>query len=113
MYRSQTNETPACCCLDVGTVLDNSDCQAHYRQLFSNQQQAQAACATLTEKARQVQSEPCQIRHCFTADDQYVRLDMQFIFACQAEAMIFQLGLRQTEFCRMQSIEAIVPLDNG
>ncbi|ADZ43327.1 Conserved protein [Yersinia enterocolitica subsp. palearctica 105.5R(r)] len=49
---------------------------------------------TLTEKARAVESEPCLIEHKLEETDGGVRLTVDFTFACQAETMIFQLGLR-------------------
>ncbi|VDZ77704.1 putative cytoplasmic protein [Salmonella bongori] len=48
----------------------------------------------LTEKARSVESEPCQITPTFTEESGGVRLDIDFVFACEAETLIFQLGLR-------------------
>ncbi|HHH4888926.1 YfcZ/YiiS family protein, partial [Escherichia coli] len=50
--------------------------------------------AALTEKARSVESEPCKITPTFTEESDGVRLDIDFTFACEAEMLIFQLGLR-------------------
>ena len=47
-----------------------------------------------TEKARSVESEPCKISPTFTEESDGVRLDIDFTFACEAEMLIFQLGLR-------------------
>ncbi|EEP89587.1 hypothetical protein ykris0001_44500 [Yersinia kristensenii ATCC 33638] len=49
---------------------------------------------TLTEKARAVESEPCLIEHKLEETTDGVRLTIDFTFSCQAETMIFQLGLR-------------------
>lgn len=94
MNQCHPSETPVCCCMDVGTVLDNTDCKASYRAYFADQQQAQSALESLTDKARTVESEPCQITSRVTPCEPGVQLDVEFMFACQAEAMIFQLGLR-------------------
>jgi uncharacterized protein (TIGR00743 family) len=40
------------------------------------------------------ESDPCQITSTFTEVDGGVRLDIDFVFACEAETLIFQLGLR-------------------
>ncbi|MFC0141107.1 YfcZ/YiiS family protein [Erwinia mallotivora] len=88
------NETAACCCVDVGTVMDNTDCTASWSQLCTDRQQAEAVLSRLTEKARQVESEPCQIDARLTDVPQGIQLDADFTFCCQAETMIFQLGLR-------------------
>lgn len=88
------NETAACCCVDVGTVIDNNDCAASWSQMFIRRQDAEAMLARLTEKARQIESEPCNIDARMVETQEGVQLNVDFIFACQAEAMIFQLGLR-------------------
>ncbi|MBN0825633.1 DUF406 family protein, partial [Pseudomonas aeruginosa] len=41
-----------------------------------------------------VKSEPCQINPTFTDVDGGVQLDIDFVFSCEAESLIFQLGLR-------------------
>lgn len=94
LNQCSATETAACCCVDVGTVMDNSDCTASWRQHYADQQQADAALAALTQKARGVESEPCQIGSRFQPDADGVWLDADFTFSCQAETMIFQLGLR-------------------
>lgn len=92
--KCSANETAACCCVDVGTVMDNTDCKASYSRVFDNRQQAEKVLAELTEKARSVESEPCDIDTRFSDDAEGVRMDVDFVFACQAETLIFQLGLR-------------------
>ncbi len=92
--RCSAHETAACCCVDVGTIMDNSDCTATYSQCVDSQAQAQAVLQHLSEKARAVQSEPCVINSRLTETAQGVQLDCDFTFCCQAETMIFQLGLR-------------------
>ncbi|MBK4715909.1 MULTISPECIES: YfcZ/YiiS family protein [Tenebrionibacter/Tenebrionicola group] len=94
MSKCTADETPVCCCMDVGTIMDNTDCTASYSRVFANKAQAQETLAALTEKARAAESEPCQITSTFTDEADGVRLDIDFLFACQAEALIFQLGLR-------------------
>lgn len=92
--RCSANETAACCCVDVGTVMDNSDCTATYRHTFAHRSEADALLRTLTEKAREVESEPCLITSTLTETADGVMLDCDFTFCCQAETMIFQLALR-------------------
>ncbi|MDU5191187.1 MAG: DUF406 family protein, partial [Mixta calida] len=55
LNKCSANETAACCCVDVGTVMDNSDCTASWSRVFSDRQQAEAMLATLTEKAHGVE----------------------------------------------------------
>ncbi len=94
MNKCSAEETAACCCVDVGTIMDNEDCTATYSKVFADREQAQASLAALTDKARAVESEPCLINSRFADVDGSVRLDIDFTFSCQAETLIFQLGLR-------------------
>ncbi|MCG8157428.1 YfcZ/YiiS family protein [Brenneria goodwinii] len=92
--KCSAEETAACCCVDVGTVMDNTDCTASYSKVFADRAEAEAVLKALTDKARSVESEPCQINSKLDTVDGGVKLDIDFIFSCQAETMIFQLGLR-------------------
>ncbi|EKM5064903.1 YfcZ/YiiS family protein [Cronobacter turicensis] len=94
MTKCSADETPVCCCIDVGTIIDNTDCVASYSRVFANRADADATLAALTARAREVESEPCQITPRFTEEADGVRLDINFVFACQAETVIFQLSLR-------------------
>ena len=94
MSKCSADETPVCCCMDVGTIVDNTDCTASYSRVFANRAEAEQTLAALSEKARNVQSEPCNINPTFTDVDGGVQLDIDFIFSCEAESLIFQLGLR-------------------
>ncbi|EPG6143135.1 TPA: YfcZ/YiiS family protein [Klebsiella pneumoniae] len=94
MSKCSADETPVCCCIDVGTIVDNTDCTASYSRVFANRAEAEQTLAALSEKARNVESEPCQINPTFTDVDGGVQLDIDFVFSCEAESLIFQLGLR-------------------
>ena len=94
MSKCSADETPVCCCMDVGTIVDNTDCIASYSHVFANRAEAEQTLAALSEKARNVESEPCQINPTFTDVDGGVQLDIDFVFSCEAESLIIQLGLR-------------------
>lgn len=94
MSKCSTDETPDCCCMDVGTIVDNTDCTASYSRVFANRAEAEQMLAALSEKARSVESEPCKINPVFADVDGGVKLDIDFVFSCEAESLIFQLGLR-------------------
>ncbi|HBX6320509.1 TPA: DUF406 family protein [Klebsiella pneumoniae] len=94
MSKCSADETPVCCCMDVGTIVDNTDCTASYSRVFANRAEAEQTLAALSEKARNVESEPCQINPTFTDVDGGVQLDIDFVFSCEVESLIFQLGLR-------------------
>ncbi|EOL8970164.1 YfcZ/YiiS family protein [Cronobacter dublinensis] len=94
MTKCSADETPVCCCIDVGTIIDNTDCVASYSRVFASRAEAEETLAALTARAREVESEPCKITPRFTEEAEGVRLDIDFVFACQAETVIFQLSLR-------------------
>ncbi len=94
MSKCSADETPVCCCMDVGTIMDNTDCTASYSRVFANRAEAEETLAALSERARNVESEPCKIIPTFTDIDGGVKLDIDFVFSCEAETLIFQLGLR-------------------
>ena len=94
MSKCSADETPVCCCMDVGTIMDNTDCTASYSRVFANRAEAEETLAALSESARNVESEPCKITPTVTDVDGGVKLDIDFVFSCEAETLIFQLGLR-------------------
>ena len=94
MSKCSADETPVCCCMDVGTIVDHTDCTASYSRVFANRAEAEQMLAALSEKARSVESEPCKINPVFADVDGGVQLDIDFVFSCEAESLIFQLGLR-------------------
>ncbi|MBW1252437.1 MULTISPECIES: YfcZ/YiiS family protein [Pantoea] len=94
LKKCSATETAACCCVDVGTVMDNSDCTASWSEWFARRAEAESKLARLTEKARQVESEPCVIQASMVEEADGVQLNIDFTFSCQAETLIFQLGLR-------------------
>ncbi|MDR0807317.1 MAG: YfcZ/YiiS family protein [Enterobacteriaceae bacterium] len=94
MANCKAEETSVCCCLDVGAIIDNTDCTASYQNVFANRAEAEETLKVLTEKARSVESDPCQISSRFQDVAEGVELTIDFVFSCQAETVIFQLGLR-------------------
>ncbi len=66
MSKCSADETPVCCCMDVGTIVDNTDCTASYSRVFANRAEAEQTLAALSEKARNVESEPCQTQPSLT-----------------------------------------------
>ncbi|EGV05244.1 hypothetical protein HMPREF9952_1629 [Haemophilus pittmaniae HK 85] len=90
----KAEESLTCSCVDVGTIIDGSDCCVVIDQVYANEADAQAALAKFTEKARKTESEPCQIQSAINPVEGGVQLKANFTFSCQAEAMIFELANR-------------------
>ena len=87
-------ECTGCNTFDVGSILDNSETVATFERVYATEAEANDALARLTEKARGVESEPCQINSQIVAVENGFQLTAQFVFSCQAEVVIFQLGTR-------------------
>lgn len=90
----KAEEAKVCCCVDVGTVIDNTDCVVDFEQVYSSEQDAKTALAYLTEKANDAANDPIQINSEINAVDGGYLLKAQFAFEYQAESMIFQLSTR-------------------
>lgn len=92
--KCKSKETAACCCVDVGTIIDNEDCTAEYENVFTSESLAQEKLQALTQAARDVESEPCQIVSQIDNVEDGYQLSAKFHFCCGAECLIFQLKLR-------------------
>ena len=56
--KCKAEESLTCSCVDVGTIIDGSDCTVNVEQNFPSQADAEQAFARLTEKPRRTESEP-------------------------------------------------------
>lgn len=92
--KCNAEEAKACCCVDVGTIIDGADRKVDFEQIYATEQLAQDALNYLTEKAKTAETDPCQIQSSITASENGFKLTASFEFCCQAEAMIFQLSTR-------------------
>ncbi len=88
------NESPACCCVDIGTMLDGSDTTTEIVSVFESRDAAEAQLAKLTELANSKASEPVKIESDINEKEGQFQLAAKFEFCCQAESLIFQMALR-------------------
>ncbi|WP_432453487.1 MULTISPECIES: YfcZ/YiiS family protein [unclassified Agarivorans] len=93
--KTKLEESKTCCCVDVGAVIDGEDCSVVLEELFADKAQAESRLNLLIEKARKAESDPCEITSEFTEIEGGVQLNASFTFCCQAESLIFQLGLNR------------------
>ena len=91
---TNTREKEGCGCMDVGTILDNTDNVATFSAVFASEAEAVAKRDALEKKAQETASEPCKIETTLEPCDGGYKLDMTFAFAYQVETVIFQLALR-------------------
>lgn len=94
LKKCNANETAACCCVDVGTIIDNDESVTSIEQVFASEPDAKAFLAMLTKKAKEIESEPCQIESEIEKVANGYLLKAKLTFSCGAESLIFQLGLR-------------------
>lgn len=92
--KEEAHETPACCCMDIGAVIDGSDCAATIEEIFATKQDAETRLAELRAKVDGIASEAVTDRSEISETEQGFHLKASFEFANQAEALILQLHLR-------------------
>lgn len=84
----------ACCCLDVDAVIRAGQANVTVEHVVTSQSEALALLADLTKRAEKIQSELCKIDSRVEAVSEGFKLTATFNFYCEAESLIFQLGLR-------------------
>lgn len=87
-------DTPACCCMDIGTVIDGSDCAAVIEVALASAAELEPTLTRLTTLANSKASEPVVVAHELSDNNGSPLLRASFTFPCQAEALIFQLAVR-------------------
>lgn len=92
--KSQAEECMACSCVEIGSVIDGSECTTPIDKLFATQEEANQALLQLTTKVRKSENEPAQINVQVLPKDEQFHLVGDVIFGCQAENLIFQMSLR-------------------
>ncbi|HGO5815666.1 TPA: YfcZ/YiiS family protein [Mannheimia haemolytica] len=94
MKNDKPIECEGCNTFDVGSILDNSETVATITRTYETEAEAQAALEKFIQKARDVESEPCEIESEIHPIGNGFELNANFKFSCQAEVVIFQLGTR-------------------
>ena len=86
-------ECVGCNTFDMKSLFDNRDCSQVIEYVYDSEEQAQKALAFFTQKARDVESETCEIQSEITKVDDGYLLKADFTFCCQAELVIFQMRI--------------------
>ncbi len=94
MNTNKPVECVGCNTFDVGSILNNDELEARVEKIFASQQEAEQAIEKLTQKARDVESEPAKIQSNIEAVEGGFKLTFVAEFSCQAELVIFQLNTR-------------------
>ncbi|WP_386687399.1 YfcZ/YiiS family protein [Lonepinella sp. MS14437] len=72
---------------------DGSSSAVQISQFFATQQDAEQALQYFIQKAKQVESEPCEIHSEIQQIDNTIVLNMQITFCCEVEAVLFQMKI--------------------
>ena len=86
-------ECVGCNTFDMKSLFDNRDCTQEMSYLYDTEEQAQTALDFFTQKAREVESEPCEIKSEISKTEEGFLLNADFTFCCQAELVIFQMKI--------------------
>lgn len=92
--KTKAEESGVNCCVDVGTLLDNSDCVAKLDMVVASEAEAKDRLSALTVKAKEIETDPCKVSSDIKQVDGEWHLDASFAFCCEAEKLIFELALR-------------------
>lgn len=60
--KCKAEESLTCSCVDVGTIIDGSDCSVEVHQFYSTEADANAVLERLTKKARNTESDPAKLK---------------------------------------------------
>ena len=74
----KAEESLTCSCVDVGTIIDGSDCSVDIHQTYANKAEAESALNRFIEKARKTESDPCEITSEITETENGVKFNGSF-----------------------------------
>ncbi|HHW7570450.1 TPA: YfcZ/YiiS family protein [Mannheimia haemolytica] len=82
------------CRLKGDSMLDNADRQIAFEAVYENEDLAQQAVEFFTQKAKSVETEPCEIQSEISQTEEGFVMKMWITFSCQAEVILFQMAVR-------------------
>lgn len=82
------------CKLKGDSMLDNAERQISFEAVYDSEEQAQQAVEFFTQKAKSVETEPCEIKSNISQIDEGYLIKMRITFSCQAEVILFQMAVR-------------------
>lgn len=92
--QQKADEARNMCKLKGSSMLDNAERSLAFEAVYDTQTQAEQAVAFFTEKAKSVETEPCQIRSEIQQLADGFLMKMWIEFSCQAEVILFQMAVR-------------------
>lgn len=92
--QQKASEARNMCKLKGDSMLDNSERQIAFEAVYDRESEALQAVEFFTQKAKSVETEPCQIRHEIRPLADGFLMQMWIEFSCQAEVILFQMAVR-------------------
>lgn len=92
--QQKADEACNLCKLKGESMLDNCERHIIFEAVYDSIEQAQQAVEFFTEKARKVETDPCEISCEIQPLVEGVQLKMSITFSCQAEVVLFQMAVR-------------------
>lgn len=82
------------CRLKGDSMLDNADRQIAFEAVYENEDLAQQAVEFFTQKAKSVETDPCEIETEISPVEDGFLMKMWIEFSCEAEVILFQMAVR-------------------
>ncbi|HGO5815331.1 TPA: YfcZ/YiiS family protein [Mannheimia haemolytica] len=82
------------CRLKGDSMLDNADRQIAFEAVYESETLAQQAVEFFTQKAKSVETEPCEIETEISPVEDGFLMKMWIEFSCEAEVILFQMAVR-------------------
>ncbi|QNS15324.1 YfcZ/YiiS family protein [Mannheimia bovis] len=82
------------CKLKGDSMLDNADRQIAFEAVYDSEEIAKQAVEFFTQKAKSVETAPCEMQSEITQIADGFLMKMWITFSCQAEVILFQMKVR-------------------
>lgn len=82
------------CRLKGDSLLDNRNRQISFEAVYNNADEAQQAVEFFTQKAKSVETDPCEIETEISPVEDGFLMKMWIEFSCEAEVILFQMAVR-------------------
>lgn len=82
------------CRLKGDSLLDNRNRQISFEAVYNSEDEAQQAVEFFTQKAKSVETDPCEIETEINPIEDGFLMKMWIEFSCEAEVILFQMAVR-------------------
>ncbi|QLB19619.1 YfcZ/YiiS family protein [Mannheimia granulomatis] len=92
--QQKAEEAHNMCKLKGDSLLDNRNRQINFEAIYDSENDALQAVEFFTQKAKSVETEPCEIQTEISLVEKGFLMKMWIEFSCEAEVILFQIALR-------------------